>query len=198
MNIHESAEDYLEMIMMLREQKGYVRSVDIAAALSVTKPSVSHAMKQLRENGYITMDKDNFILLTVSGENIARSIYKRHRTLTHFLVLLGVDEKQARQKAEKLAIEDARFVLPNACETKMVVTMNARSLYNFFHHRCCNRAQWEIQALACEMLRLVKEAAPLLFATAGPKCLQGTCPEGKMSCGKAKEMRAFFLGGTNL
>ena len=99
MNIHESAEDYLEMIIMLREEKGYVRSVDIAAALSVTKPSVSYAMKQLRENGYITMDKDNFIFLTVAGENIARSVYKRHRTLTRFLNLLGVDEKIAYEDA---------------------------------------------------------------------------------------------------
>ena len=99
LHIHESAEDYLEMIMMLREQKGYVRSVDIATALSVTKPSVSHAMKLLRENGYITMDKENYILLTVSGETIARKIYKRHRTLTRFLVVLGVDEKIAYEDA---------------------------------------------------------------------------------------------------
>ena len=67
MKIHKSAEDYLEMILMLTEQKGYARSIDIAAGLSVSKPSVSYAMKQLRENGYITMDKDNFIHLTESG-----------------------------------------------------------------------------------------------------------------------------------
>lgn len=102
MNIHESAEDYLEMIMMLREQKGYVRSVDIATALSVTKPSVSHAMKQLRESGYITMDEDNYIFLTVSGESIARRIYHRHRTLTQFLVSLGVDEAVAKEDACKV------------------------------------------------------------------------------------------------
>ena len=99
MHIQESAEDYLEMIMMLREQKGYVRSVDIATALSVTKPSVSHAMKQLRENGYITMDKENYILLTVSGENIARKVYKRHHALARFLVLLGVEETVAYEDA---------------------------------------------------------------------------------------------------
>lgn len=102
MAIHESAEDYLEMIMMLREEKGYVRSVDIASALSVTKPSVSHAMKQLRESGHITMDKDNFILLTVTGEAIARRIYHRHRMLTEFLVSLGVQEAVARDDACKV------------------------------------------------------------------------------------------------
>ena len=81
------------------------------------------------------------------------------------------------------ANEDARFVLPNACDTKMIVTMNARSLRNFFRLRCCNRAQWEIRAVADEMLRLCKEVAPTLFAKAGPPCVAGPCPEGKMSCG---------------
>lgn len=102
MDLHESSENYLEMIMMLREEKGYVRSVDIAAALSVTKASVSHAMKQLRENGYITMDDDNFILLTVSGESAARRVYNRHRVLTRFLVSLGVTEDIAREDACKM------------------------------------------------------------------------------------------------
>lgn len=103
-------------------------------------------------------------------------------------------EKTAHRQAEKRAIEDARFVLPNACETKMIVTMNARSLMNFFHHRCCSRAQWEIRALANEMLRLVKQVAPTLFAYAGPSCLAGSCPEGAMSCGKATAMRKAYLG----
>ena len=92
----------------------------------------------------------------------------------------------------KRAIEDARFVLPNACETKMVCTFNARSLQNFFALRCCNRAQWEIRDIATQMLFLVREVAPHLFANAGPGCLRGACPEGKMSCGKAAEVRAFF------
>ncbi len=109
----------------------------------------------------------------------------------------GLDEKKAKNQAEKKAIEDARFVLPNACETKMIVTMNARSLMNFFHHRCCSRAQWEIRALADEMLKLVKEVAPTLFALAGPSCLAGPCPEGKMTCGKMKEMREKYLGKEN-
>ncbi len=104
----------------------------------------------------------------------------------------GMPEKQAKSQAEKKAIEDARFVLPNACETKMIVTMNARSLMNFFHHRCCSRAQWEIRALADEMLRLVKVVAPVLFSQAGPSCVAGPCPEGKMTCGKAAEMRKRY------
>ena len=106
----------------------------------------------------------------------------------------GMDEKKAKSAAEKKAIEDARYVLPNACETKIIATFNARSLVNFFHHRCCERAQWEIRDMACRMLALVKEAAPTLFKLAGPSCLSGKCPEGAMSCGKMLEKRKEFLG----
>ena len=105
---------------------------------------------------------------------------------------LGESEKQAKSKAEKKAIDDARFVLPNACDTQMVVTMNARSLMNFFKHRCCNRAQWEIKAVADEMLRQVYAVAPTLFKNAGPSCVRSGCTEGKMSCKKAKEMKEFY------
>lgn len=104
----------------------------------------------------------------------------------------GMDEQQAKQAAKKQAIEDARFVLPNACTTKMVVTMNARSLHNFFRQRCCNRAQWEIHHLADEMLQLAKGAAPSLFAKAGPACAWGSCSEGKMTCGKAAQVQRKY------
>ncbi len=116
-------------------------------------------------------------------------------TKKHYNEMLasGMDEKAASNAAKKKAIEDARFVLPNACETKMVVTMNVRSLKNFFNHRSCERAQWEIRALSDEMLRLVKNVAPNLFKKAGPPCVAGACPEGKMSCGKAKEKRESYL-----
>lgn len=101
----------------------------------------------------------------------------------------GVDEKKANQQAEKMAIEDARYVFPNACETKIVVTMNGRSLINFFEHRCCERAQWEIRGLADLMLIEVRKVAPSIFKTAGPKCLKAPCPEGRMSCGKIVQTR---------
>ncbi len=102
MNIRESAEDYLEMILMLSETKGEVRSVDIAAGLGVTKPSVSVAMKQLRENGYIFMDENNLISLTEDGMAIAHKVYNRHKTITRFLVQLGVDEATAKEDACKI------------------------------------------------------------------------------------------------
>ncbi len=106
----------------------------------------------------------------------------------------GMNENDAKKAAQKKAIEDARYVLPNACETKLVATFNARSLMNFFRHRCCERAQWEIRFMADEMLKLVKEVAPTLFKMAGPPCLLGKCPEGKMSCGKMLEKKRIYLG----
>ena len=104
----------------------------------------------------------------------------------------GMEEKAAARAAEKTAIEDARFVLPGACDTKMMVTMNARALHNFFRHRCCARAQWEIRECARQMLALVLPVAPTLFAHCGPPCVMGACPEGKMSCGRAAEVRAEY------
>ena len=82
--------------------------------------------------------------------------------------------------------EDARFVLPNACETKIIMTMNIRSLLHFFEERCCNRAQWEIRRIADEMLNICKEVAPNIFAKAGASCVRGKCKEGKMCCGNPK------------
>ncbi len=104
----------------------------------------------------------------------------------------GNSEKKAMSLATKKAIEDARFVFPNACETKIVFTMNARSLMNFFKHRCCNRAQWEIREMAIEVLRQVKSVSPVLFKNAGPSCMNGICPEGNMTCGKINEVREKF------
>ena len=102
MRIHKSAEDYLEMILRLNEEKGYARSVDIATGLGVSKPSVSVAMKQLREGNYIIMDKDNYITLTETGMEIAQRIYERHKVLTRMLTMIGVDEKIAEDDACKV------------------------------------------------------------------------------------------------
>ena len=102
MEIHESAEDYLETILILKERIGLVRSIDIATEMNYSKPSISVAMKKLRENGYIQVDKDGFITLTDSGNDIAANIYNRHRVLTDFFVSLGVEEKVAAEDACKV------------------------------------------------------------------------------------------------
>ncbi len=119
-----------------------------------------------------------------SYDALSDILYKKH------LADLGGEEiKGNKTKAKKMANEDARFVLPNACETKIMLTMNARSLLNFFSLRCCNRAQWEIRELAWQMLDTVREVSPHIFKKAGPSCLYGACGEGKMTCGKMAEVR---------
>lgn len=138
----------------------------------------------------------------IEGDERAKEIYlsamrqdvENYNKLADLLKQKYVSQGIPPKAAEKKAIEDARYVLPNACETKMVATLNARSLLNFFRHRCCERAQWEIRACADKMLALVKEAAPTLFALAGPPCVAGTCPEGQKSCGKMKEKREYYAG----
>ena len=102
MKIRKSSEDYLETMLVMQERHGYIRSIDIAGELNVTKPSVSYATKRLRENGYITMDKEGLITLTEKGLEIAESMYERHRLLTQFFVRLGIDEKIAREDACKI------------------------------------------------------------------------------------------------
>lgn len=87
--------------------------------------------------------------------------------------------------------EDARFVLPNACVTRLVMTMNVRELRHFFSLRCCNRAQWEIRAMADDMLRICKQEAAVFFSDAGPGCVRGACPEGKRSCGKPRRLEEW-------
>lgn len=88
--------------------------------------------------------------------------------------------------------EDARYILPNATETKIIMTMNARELLHFFGLRCCRRAQWEIRDMSIEMLRLVRRVAPVIFRSAGPGCVSGPCPEGRFCCGQTSEVRTFF------
>lgn len=124
-------------------------------------------------------------------DELAEMLQKKHKQA---FIKEGLSETEAEKKAEKKAIEDARYVLPNACATTLMMTFNARSLYNFFEHRCCERAQWEIREMANEMLRLVKEVAPTLFEKSGPPCLKKGCPEGKMTCGKSLEKRKEYLG----
>jgi len=122
--------------------------------------------------------------LVKSFEKYMRQAQKAYDEMIKALGDMGITGENASQ--------DARFLLPNAAETKIVITMNARELLHFFRVRCCNRAQWEIRAMATEMLKLVKTAAPVIFKDAGPGCVNGKCPEGKMTCGKQTEVRAMF------
>lgn len=99
------------------------------------------------------------------------------------------NDRKEYNRIEKEAIEDARYIFPNAVETKIVVTMNARSLMNFFTLRCCNRAQWEIRQMADQMLALVHQVAPAIFVNSGAPCTFGKCTEGTMSCGQPRKFK---------
>ena len=101
MAIQKAAEDYLEAMLMMKEKHGYIRSIDVAEELNVTKPSVSYATKRLKESGHITMDKDGLITLTETGMAVAAEMLKRHKALTKFLIMLGVDENTAQEDACK-------------------------------------------------------------------------------------------------
>lgn len=147
-------------------------------------PPEIDAIPEAREEFLAAMEEDR-----KRYESIAGILQRHHKEK---MLQSGMEEKKAETAARRLANEDARFVLPNACETKVVCTFNARSLNHFFSLRCCNRAQWEIRDVATQMLRLVRQAAPALFRKAGPACVRGACSEGKMTCGKAREVRAFF------
>ena len=102
MKIQKALEDYLEAMLRCKEERGYIRSVDVAEMVGVTKASVSYSTKRLREKGYITMEKDGLITITESGMEIAQHIYTRHKTLTELLMMLGVSEAVAREDACKL------------------------------------------------------------------------------------------------
>lgn len=138
----------------------------------------------------------NYILTLQDIQSCYNVLRKRLTTLRKKeLMENGLDEVTAEKQAEKLANEDARYILPNGCETKIVITMNARELIHFFTQRTCNRAQWEIRELATQMLFLVRDVCPILFDKVGAPCLNGKCPEGKMSCGKSDEVREKLMGG---
>lgn len=203
----EKIEKFIDMLMELGHESP-LEHVSFTFAIEGVSRSLTHQLVRHRiasysqqSQRYVNLENSfEYIVPPAIKENGMEMIYeacmfKIHDYYTFFTknlkdmyIAQGMNDKQA----EKKAIEDARYVLPNACETKIVVTMNARSLLNFFNHRCCNRAQWEIRNLATEMLKEVKKVAPNIFKNAGPKCLKGRCPEGLMTCGKINEVREKF------
>lgn len=116
MEILRASEDYLEAMLMMKEKHGYVRSIDVAEFLGVTKPSVSYATKRLRESGHITMDKDGLITLTDTGMAVASSMLDRHKTLTAFLIDIGVDKETAEADACKIEHDISQQTYDAICE----------------------------------------------------------------------------------
>ncbi|MDW8800196.1 FAD-dependent thymidylate synthase [Clostridium sp. A1-XYC3] len=204
----ERAEKFLNMLMSYGHESP-VEHVSFTFAVEGVSRSLTHQLVRHRIASY-SQQSQRYVKLEQFEYIIPPEIEKNSETKEIFISAMK-DSQQAYSQltnilkdkylkngieplaAEKMAIEDARYVFPNACETKIIFTMNARSLMNFFRHRCCNRAQWEIRELANEMLIQVKKVAPVLFSKCGPSCVTGMCPEGKMTCGKAEEVRKRYV-----
>lgn len=204
----ESVENFLNMLMSYGHASP-IEHVNFTFAVEGVSRSLTHQLVRHRlasysqqSQRYVKLNQFEYIIPpAIEKDEVTREVFIRNMKESQKAydeIVIRLKEKYINDGikeriAEKKAIEDARYVFPNACETKIVFTMNARTLLNFFHHRCCDRAQWEIRELAMEMVKLVREVAPILFKKAGPSCVAGPCPEGTMTCGKTKEMRELYI-----
>jgi thymidylate synthase (FAD) len=160
------------------EHASYTFAID-GVSRSLTHQLVRHRLASFNQQSqrYVKAGEVNVVTPpSVSAEDEALAAFDKAIDTSY--------DVYAQLLAAGIPAEDARYVLPNACVTKIVVTMNIRELLHFFELRCCNRAQWEIRALACKMLELAEPTAPFIFMDAGPGCRRGHCPEGKMTCNK--------------
>lgn len=211
----EKIEKFINMLMGLGHQSP-IEHINFTFAVEGVSRVLTHQLVRHRiasysqqSQRYVKLDQFEYIIppsieeIPEAKEKFIQAMKEDQKTYDELVGILqekhmaklineGKSEKQAKRMAEKMAIEDSRYVFPNACETKIVFTMNARTLLNFFHHRCCQRAQWEIREMATSMLKLVREVAPAIFKNAGPNCLSDVCPEGNMTCGKINEVRDQF------
>jgi thymidylate synthase (FAD) len=162
------------------EHASFTFSVEGASRV-LTHQLVRHRLASFSQQSqrYVSLNEPSYVVPgTIAGDPELEDEFRK---------VMDASWKAYRNLAARVPIEDARYVLPNACTTNIVVTMNAREMWHFFTLRCCNRAQTEIRQMADEMLRQAKEATPKLFKGAGPPCVRGKCPEGKMSCGKPRK-----------
>lgn len=211
----ENTDKFLKMLMSFShasplEHASFTFAVE-GVSRTLTHQLVRHRIASYSQQSqrYVKLDNFEYIIPPAIAENeevlkIYREIMEKDKEaygkISELLIKdkarkyieAGLDEEKAYKKVEKESIEDARYVFPNACETKIVFTMNVRTLLHFFELRCCNRAQWEIRELATKMLIECKKVSPILFGNAGPACVSDKCPEGKMTCGKAVEVREYF------
>jgi thymidylate synthase (FAD) len=135
---------------------------------------------------YVRLD-DTFEYITPESIRLSRRLSMKYHNLMD-----QIHDMYKDYLDEGIPAEDARYILPNATETKIFVTMNLRTLLHFFNVRCCNRAQWEIRAMAIEMLKQCKKLSPIIFESSGPSCIGGNCGEGEMTCGYMASVRNKF------
>ena len=154
-----------------------VEGVSRALLAQLTRHRIaSYSVKSQR---YVTEGRFDYVV----PPSIANNEFLHVR---YVALMKSIQEMYNRAVSEGIPKEDARFVLPNACSTQLIMTFNIRSLLNFFELRCCNRSQWEIREMADEMLKICKDIAPVIFEKAGASCVRGKCKEGKMCCGNPK------------
>lgn len=210
----EKIKSFLDMLMDIGHESPF-EHVSFTFAIEGISRSSSHQLVRHRiasysqksqryvdetQFGYVIPEsiKNNAVACDVY-ETLMSSIQLEYDVIRKALIKDFMEQGMTQKAAEKKANEDARFVLPNACETSIIVTMNIRSLFNFFKHRCCNRAQWEIREMATLMYTECLKVCPNIFKHAGPSCYTtGRCPEGKMTCGKMKEMSDKFANKQNI
>ena len=204
----ENTEKFLNMLMDLGHESPIEHATFTFAIEGISRACshqlVRHRIASYSQKSQRYVNETRFEYVTpsvIEGIPSLKWIYdetmellqSRYDILRHGLIQEHVKRGMSEKDAEKVANEDARFVLPNACTTSIIVTMNIRSLFNFFKHRCCNRAQWEIREVAWEMWKQCVVIAPTIFKHAGPDCVtKDKCPEGKMSCGKQLKMKAKY------
>jgi thymidylate synthase (FAD) len=189
----EEALDFLKMVMgfghnSVTEHATFTFSIS-GVSRALTHQLVRHRIASYTQQSqrYVKFKPEEIEYVTppeIEKDDEAKAIY------TELMAQLASGYEKLIQK--DIAPEDARFVLPNAATTNIVVTMNARELGHFIRLRSCERTQWELREVATEMLKQLKKVAPTLFADGGPGCVIGPCPEGKLTCGKIVEIRKKF------
>jgi thymidylate synthase (FAD) len=206
--LEKAGADAAEFVGRLREM-GHMSPVEHAVftfyiegvSRAMTHQLVRHRLASYsqRSQRYVAHDEFDFVVppqvegkeVDANGKKVDAADFYRE-TMAIIADRYGRLNDALGRKGES-SNEDARYVLPNACETKIFMTMNARQLLHFFEERLCRRAQWEIRAVAGQMLELAKEACPAVFTGAGPKCIRaGHCTEGKMTCGEYAEVKAMY------
>jgi thymidylate synthase (FAD) len=184
----EKIESFVAKLESLHHESPF-EHVSFTFGISGVSRALSHQLVRHRLASY-SQKSQRYVNESSFDYIIPPSIEKNEEALkTYTSAMLMLDAVYKNLVKENIPAEDARFVLPNACETQLIMTMNIRELWNFFKHRCCNRAQWEIRIIAHRMLQLAKETSPLLFAHAGSSCeVLGYCPENSMQCEQRKAL----------
>ncbi|MFW6014393.1 MAG: FAD-dependent thymidylate synthase [Nanoarchaeota archaeon] len=178
----ENCETLLKKLLQLGHESP-IEHASFTFAIEGISRACSHQLVRHRIASY-SQQSQRYVDSSDYSYIIPPSVKKDEKLKEHYENIMSEIGKFYEELKESVPKEDARFVLPNACETKLVITMNARSLKNFFKHRTCIRAQWEIRNMAQKMLKICREESPVLFDNMGPDCItEKVCPEGSMSCG---------------